>query len=157
MLGCVSSGSDLAVSLACTLRDLLTHKKYRSDQFWVYFAPALVGLSFAQKLGSTALPCEQKAVMVVMLASLGAGFRSIPDVAQELAKVVLNAVCFVVPILAHSYTIAAYQTTFGVLLFALAGVGIGADRHSCLFGFRRENWFHYMIAVSAVMLAVGLG
>ena len=42
------------------------------------------------------------------------------------------------------------------LLFAVAGVAVGADRNSCILGMRRENWFHYMIAVSAVLLAAGL-
>ena len=119
--------------------------------------PALVGLSFAQKLGSVEIPCGQKTAAIVTLASLGSLCRSLPESSQELAKVILNVVCFVAPVLAQSYSVDDYQTGFGVLLFALAGVGVGADRESCLLGFRRENWFHYMIAVSAVILAVGLG
>ncbi len=119
--------------------------------------PALVGLSFLQKFSSTMLSCEQKVVAIVTLASLGAVCRSLPDDLQELAKVILNVFCFVMPVLAHSHSVEDYQTGCGVLLFALAGAGVGADMELCLLGFRRVNWFHYMIAVSAVILAVGLG
>ena len=98
-------------------------------------------------------PCADQ----VALASLGAVCRSLPDNLQELAKVILNVVCFVAPILAYGLSVKDHRTSFGVLLFALAGVGVGADRESYLFGVRRENWFHYMIAGSAVILAAGLG
>lgn len=121
-----------------------------------YVGLPLVGLSFAQKVGGIVVPCEQKAAGIVMLASLGAVCRSLPEKSQELAKVLLNVVCFVAPILAYSFAVEDYQTGLGVLLFALAGIGVGADRESCLLGVRRENWFHYMIAASAVSLAAGL-
>lgn len=119
--------------------------------------PALIGLSFAQKFGDTVIPCEQKAAAILFLASLGAVCRSLPENAQELAKVALNVVCFVSPVLAHSHAVEDYQTALGITLFAVAGIGVGADRDSYLLGVRRENWFHYMIAVSAVCLASGLG
>ena len=116
----------------------------------------LIGLSFAQRWARVVLPCDTKAAAIVGLAGLGAVCRSLPDNLQELAKVLLNVVCFVGPVLAYGHAVEDYQTIFGVLLFAVAGVAVGADRNSCIFGMRRENWFHYMIAVSAVLLAAGL-
>ena len=102
----------------------------------------MVGLSFGQRWLSHTLLCDEKAAAIVALAGLGAMARSLPEAGQELAKVLLNVFCFVLPILGYGAANEDYETIGGVLLFAVAGLAVGADRHTCLLGMRRENWFH---------------
>ena len=115
----------------------------------------LVGLSFGQRWLSHTLACDEKAAAIAVLAGLGAMARSLSEDGQELAKVVLNVVCFVLPIVGYGHANEDYETIAGVMLFAAAGVAVGADRHSYLMGMRCENWFH--CAIPGQLLAAFCG
>lgn len=43
-----------------------------------------------------------------------------------------------------------------IIIFLVGSVAIGNDRHSFLLNVRKENWFHYFLGTSSVMLAMCL-
>jgi hypothetical protein len=77
-------------------------------------------------------------------------------VARDNLKTLIALAAFVAPLLASAFN--AGDTLLGgsVTLFVVAGLVIGADRHRCLLGVRRENWFHYAIGTAAVGIGLAL-
>ena len=112
----------------------------------------LVGLDFLiHPAGSDEI---SRAFFVLLLAlSLS---RSLSEGALELAKIVLNVACLVGPVLVHAHRAGDWQAAAAIGTFAFAGIVIGADRHRCLLGVRRENWFHYFLGSSLYWLALRL-
>ena len=64
--------------------------------------------------------------------------------------------CFLLPGLYESYIMSNRLLAGSLLLFAFAGIAVGADRERYILGMRRENWFHYLIAIAAVGIGQGL-
>ena len=63
---------------------------------------------------------------------------------------------FVLPLVVDGVLKGNYMLVSSVVLFLIAGIVVGADRHRYLVGVRRENWFHYLIAAAAVGIGSGL-
>ena len=91
--------------------------------------------------------------MLLLVLSLA---RSLPPAVFENAKVLVNVACLVAPTLLHAWNAGDAQAAGAIGAFALAGIVIGADRHKCLLGVRRENWFHYVLGSSLKWLATRL-
>lgn len=81
--------------------------------------------------------------------------KSAPDAVDDACRVLFNVLCFVAPVAVVSYQARDWTTFAGIVLFLVAAVPIGPDRHSTLLGVRRENIFHYALGVSALLLAHG--
>ena len=74
----------------------------------------------------------------------------------DMGKVFLNVFLFIAPALSFGHAHGDWMSAAGALLFAAAGVAVGADREKFLFGVRRENWFHYMIGTASIILALAM-
>jgi hypothetical protein len=76
---------------------------------------------------------------------------------RDLFKILLNLAFFVGPCLwASTQQLGKHDGAIGVVIFALAGVIITAEREKYIAGVRCENWFHYAIGFAAVLVAKGL-
>lgn len=113
----------------------------------------LVGLHFARLAPYCAARAPESLPFAVFCAAVLSARRSLPDALDELAKVLFNVCCFVGPVAAAALARAEHRRLFGVALFVVAAVPVGADRHACLFGVRRENWFHYLIGLASLLIA----
>ena len=71
-------------------------------------------------------------------------------------RTLVAAAGFLVPSVYESVVSGNQLLGSSVLLFAFAGIVIGADRERFLLGVRRENWFHYLITIAAVGIGLGL-
>ena len=60
------------------------------------------------------------------------------------------------PVAAFSVANRDLQTGACIGLFAFAGIGVGADRNSYIFNVRRENIFHYLIAIASYGMSFGM-
>lgn len=122
----------------------------------------LVGHSIMQ-LYSGSLPGALKTIssqnpvaFVVALSCFEAMTRGLTEQQREFAKVLTNLTLFVGPTAFIAYQTNNMDYLVGIVIFAMAGVVITADRHRYILGVRCENWFHYCIAIAAVFLAQGL-
>ena len=78
---------------------------------------------------------------------------------RSLWRTVIAFTLFVIPTVAVGVFTggdAAVALPGSVGLFLAAALVVGADRHRCILGMRRENWFHYLIAAAAVGIGHGL-
>ena len=121
----------------------------------------LVGLEYFKRLktnplGNIELTFETTIATVLLLLTLEAITRSVNVKIRELVKTLANVLCFVAPVLYGSYTNQNYNALYGIIIFVVAAVVIEPDRHRCILGLRREDWFHYMIGVAAPLIAQGL-
>jgi hypothetical protein len=95
----------------------------------------------------------QFTLILVLLETIS---RSFNKKLRELSKIVANLIGFVGPVVVSAVMRNDYNTLFAILLFVVAGLVITPDRHRCILGVRCENWFHYCIGISAVVIAKGL-
>jgi hypothetical protein len=82
--------------------------------------------------------------------------RSMHPSKRELIRTVINAGFFVVPAFIGAYAHNNTNALVAIVLFLIAAVVIGPERHKYLLGLRREDWFHYIIGVCAYFIALGL-
>jgi len=75
---------------------------------------------------------------------------------KDLARTLVAALTCVVPLVVHGVRTGNAMLYGSVLLFLAGGVVIGADRHRCIGGVRRENVFHYVIGTAAAGIGLGL-
>ena len=75
---------------------------------------------------------------------------------REILKIIINIIFYILPVLIVSYQNKKWFSLIGILLFIIAGLVIKPERHQYLFGIRRENIFHYMLGVSAYLIADGI-
>lgn len=79
--------------------------------------------------------------------------RSLSFAVDEVLKIIFNVFCFIGPVAAPAYAAGDATTLAALVIFVVAAVPIGPDRHACLCGVRRENIFHYLIGVAALLFA----
>ena len=115
----------------------------------------LVGVSFAQAWLEVALGTSDVLLLMVGLVLLSVAALSLPDKLLELAKILVNLVAFLAPIVGHAHKLGDLRTAAGVALFAVAGIWIGGGQ-GLIFGVKRVNVFHYAIGLASYMLALGL-
>ena len=113
----------------------------------------LVGLHFGRAAPLFAPYCPASLHAAVGFAAVLSVRRSFSDGADEVAKVPFNVVCFVGPVAAAAIAASDNRQLAGIALFLVAAVPVGADRHTCLCGVRRENVFHYLIGVASLLIA----
>lgn len=121
----------------------------------------LVGLGFVQHLPQNdflpgEMTADQRLIAVVVASVVGSATLGLADNAAEVAKIIFNVGCFVLPILAVASHFENTAAGCGVVVFAIGAVVVGPDRHRYILGMRRENWFHYMIGLAALLIATGL-
>ena len=71
-------------------------------------------------------------------------------------KVLPNVALYVAPVVLASIKKKDWVALVGIFFFVFGAIVIGPAREECLFGVRRENWFHYCIAPAAMLIANGL-
>jgi chromate transport protein ChrA len=94
--------------------------------------------------------------MVVALVMFEGLTRSMKKEVRELAKTLTNILFFVLPVAIGAYKSNDIHALFAIVAFVVAAIVITPDRNKYIFGFRCENWFHYIIALCAVLIAQGL-
>jgi hypothetical protein len=133
------------------------------------FTEDLAGLNgdFANLAGFVGLPCvgcsvlihggftppfgnEELIMMFVVLYSLS---HSLSTRTKDLGTILLNILCFVLPLCYDSYVNGNINEFIGLFLFVIGAVFVGPEREKFLCGVRCENWFHYFIGVSAVIIS----
>jgi hypothetical protein len=75
---------------------------------------------------------------------------------KELMVGIINATLFIAPTLYHAITTSNTYLGLSVGIFVLGGVVITPARNKLFMGVICENWFHYCIGTSAVMLATAI-
>lgn len=94
--------------------------------------------------------------IVIMLGCIEAATRGMHPTKREQAKILVNVVFFVAPVVLAAVQNSNFQLLGGIALFVVAGLVITADRHRCILGVRCENWFHYCLGIAAYIIALGL-
>jgi hypothetical protein len=125
-------------------------------QLAAYTGLPLVGLTFIHVGGLWSFACSDYIVICVCGAVLTAISRSLSAKVEELLKILLNVFAFIGPTAWVGYLRGDTELVLAVVLFAVAGIAVKPERHSTLFGMRRENIFHYMIGVASYGMAKGL-
>ena len=150
------------VALAGTfgvLRFGVSEKKFSPINDALADTAAMVGLPFVglfaqSMLARPALPVDGDGVVAIgALLFLQGVSRGLSPALLEIVKIVLNLVCFIVPLGAVAMTRGDYTLAAAVVAFIVGGVLVGDDRHKCLFGVRCENLFHYILGVSTYLIA----
>ncbi len=99
---------------------------------------------------------SDKILLILSLVVLEAGTRHLKEKAREIFKIWINIVFFIGPVIITSYLRHEFVSLLGAVLFVIAGIVITPARHKYIAGVRCENWFHYLIAIAAIMIAKGL-
>jgi hypothetical protein len=87
-------------------------------------------------LSWSAFATHDKVVMIMALVCMQAVSRSLSPAARELQKIVTNLLFFVVPTAIIAQQKESMDALLGIIVFALAGIVITADRHKCILGVR---------------------
>ena len=93
-------------------------------------------------------------LLVLLYSAIQVSYRN--DKKREGLRTLVAVAGFLLPGLLEAYLTSNQLLGSSLLLFAFAGIAVGADRDRYLLGMRRENWFHYLITVAAVGIGKGL-
>jgi len=74
---------------------------------------------------------------------------------QELYTTIVNVVALNLLLYAEEY-LRNPMAVVAVLLYVFAGLLVGSDRHRYILGVRRENIFHYLLAISMLLFGKAL-
>jgi len=117
----------------------------------------LIGCTFATVGGLVEpLPPTNLLALACTGAALACLVKAIPAGSEEFLKVLVNLCLFILPVAKVGYDRQDWVLFGAIALFAVAGIAVKPDRHNCILGVRRENWFHYMLGASAIGMATGL-
>jgi hypothetical protein len=122
----------------------------------------LVGFGFLNKAtvaaAAAAVSLSSTTFMFTLLMLFCAFLPQKEDVAELYTKVCGVATMACIFTSNPSYTLHDMYSSrekWGVILFTLGGIVIGNDRERCLFGVRRENLFHYTLAIAIYLFTTG--
>lgn len=115
----------------------------------------MIGMSFASRY----LEVDESTVwgIIGMLVVWEAMSRSFLEKNRENAKLLTNIIFFVGPVFAASHTLKNPKILGALVSFVLAGIVITPHHHDRIMGVRCVDWFHYIIAATAVIFANELG
>jgi len=115
----------------------------------------MIGMSYAHQY----LEVDESTVLgiVGMLVVWEAMTRSFLEKNRENAKLLTNIIFFVGPVFAASHTLENPKILGALVSFVLAGIAITPHHHDRIMGIRCVDWFHYIIAATAVIFANELG
>ena len=118
----------------------------------------LIGLSYAaQNFTEINLDTSMIVWVGVVLVFWEALTRSFLDKNRDNAKLLVNIVFFVAPVAASCRASQDYTTLGALIAFVLAGIVITPHHDNRILGVRCVDWFHYIIGVTAIFFANGLG
>lgn len=122
-----------------------------------YIGLPLIGYTFGA-VGGLFAPVHPPTLLALALAGgfIAAIARSLPEDVGEVLQVLLNIFLFIIPVMWYGWSKGDWPLVGAVILFAVAGVVVGPDRHRRLLGVRREDWFHYMISIASYIMACSL-
>jgi hypothetical protein len=115
-----------------------------------------VGFAFAQAHWSIRSSSSVCCALALCLAMVEAITRTFSASNRELFKIIVSSAGFIGPVGLAAYARNNNSVLAGVALYVIAAVVITPARHEYLFGVRCENWFHYCIAIGAVLISGGL-
>jgi len=112
----------------------------------------LVGLAFITPHIRLATKADVTLCTLFSLLFLEAASRGVVDSQREALKVIVNVTLFILPLVHHAVKAGDASLAFAVAVFVTSTVVIGVDRHKLFLGMRCENWFHYCIGITALLI-----